>query len=161
MTRLGQSAVLLVVLSFLFCNANQASAQTDLNDVHITSRLTTASLDNAASKTAEVSKAEYLASASYGTPAKPTIRTSVDLVMVPVTITDSLHRPVLGLDQDNFELFENKKPREIKHFSSEDAPISLGIIVDASGSMADKIERILRNAATRQRLHQRSGKDRE
>jgi Ca-activated chloride channel family protein len=69
------------------------------------------------------------------------IRSSVDLVMVPVTITDGLNRPVTGLDQANFQLFENKKPQEIRHFSTEDTPVSVGLIVDTSGSMRDKMER--------------------
>ena len=61
--------------------------------------------------------------------------------MVPVTITDVMNRPVVGLGQNNFELYENKKPQEIKHFSSEDTPISVGIIVDTSGSMNYKLDR--------------------
>jgi Ca-activated chloride channel family protein len=69
------------------------------------------------------------------------IRTSADLVLVPVTITDGFDRPVMGLDQDNFQLYENKKPQQIKHFSSEDTPVSIGLIVDMSGSMKDKLER--------------------
>jgi Ca-activated chloride channel family protein len=69
------------------------------------------------------------------------LRTSVDLVLVPVTITDTLNRPVVGLEQGNFQLFDGKKPQEIKHFSGEDTPVSLGIIVDTSGSIGDKIER--------------------
>ena len=69
------------------------------------------------------------------------IRTSVDLVLVPVSITDGSHRPVIGLDQDNFQVFEGKKPQEIKHFSSEDTPVSIGILVDTSGSMSYKLER--------------------
>jgi Ca-activated chloride channel family protein len=47
----------------------------------------------------------------------------------------------MGLDQDNFQLYENKKPQQIKHFSSEDTPVSIGLIVDMSGSMKDKLER--------------------
>ena len=50
--------------------------------------------------------------------------------LVPVTITDNLNRPVTGLDQDNFQLFEDKKPQEIKNFSDEDTPVSIGLIVD-------------------------------
>jgi Ca-activated chloride channel homolog len=69
------------------------------------------------------------------------IRTSADLVIVPVTITDAFNRPIVGLDQDNFRLFENHKPQEIKNFSSEDAPVSVGVILDTSGSMATKLER--------------------
>ena len=70
------------------------------------------------------------------------IRSNVDLVTVPVTITDNLNRPVVGLDQDNFQLFEDKKPQEIRHFSNEDTPVSIGLIVDMSGSMHDKVNRI-------------------
>ena len=69
------------------------------------------------------------------------IRTRADLVTVPVTITDELNRPILGLDENNFQLFENKKPQQIKNFSSEDAPISIGIILDTSRSMGNKLER--------------------
>jgi Ca-activated chloride channel homolog len=69
------------------------------------------------------------------------IRSKVDLVMVPVTITDGLNRPVIGLEQDNFQLFEDKKPQAIKNFSTEDTPVSVGLIVDVSGSMTDKMER--------------------
>jgi Ca-activated chloride channel family protein len=73
---------------------------------------------------------------------RPAIRQSADLVLVPVSVTDPLGRLVTGLREDNFEVFENKKPQEIRHFSSDDAPVSLGIIVDTSGSMKDKMERV-------------------
>jgi Ca-activated chloride channel homolog len=69
------------------------------------------------------------------------IKKEVDLVLVPVTITDQMDRLITGLDKNNFQVFEGKQQQEIKHFSSEDAPISLGIIFDMSGSMASKIER--------------------
>src|SRR5207237_1712003 len=49
--------------------------------------------------------------------------------------------PVTGLDRDNFSVFEGKEAQEIKSFSSEDAPVSLGVIFDMSGSMSSKIER--------------------
>ena len=69
------------------------------------------------------------------------IRATADLVTVPVTITDALNRPILGLDQKNFEVFENKKAQQIKNFSTEDAPISVGILLDTSHSMTTKLER--------------------
>jgi Ca-activated chloride channel family protein len=62
--------------------------------------------------------------------------------MVPVTITDNLNRPVTGLDRNNFELYEDKKPQEIKNFSSEDTPVSVGLIVDTSGSMQNKMDKV-------------------
>jgi len=58
-----------------------------------------------------------------------------------VTVTDAKDRIVVGLDQGNFQVYEGKQPQQIKHFSSEDAPVSLGVILDTSGSMATKIDR--------------------
>ncbi|MBV9340473.1 MAG: VWA domain-containing protein [Acidobacteria bacterium] len=71
----------------------------------------------------------------------PTLKSKVDLVLVPVTVTDPMNRLVTGLDRENFQIFEGKDRQEVKHFSSEDAPISLGVIFDMSGSMSSKIER--------------------
>jgi len=68
-------------------------------------------------------------------------KVDVNLVLVPVTITDPMNRLVTGLDRENFNLFEGRDQQEIKTFSSEDAPISLGVIFDMSGSMSSKIER--------------------
>jgi Ca-activated chloride channel family protein len=69
------------------------------------------------------------------------LRVDVDLVLIPATITDPMNRLVTGLERDNFELFENGEKQEIRHFSSEDAPLSLGVIFDTSGSMSNKIEK--------------------
>ncbi len=69
------------------------------------------------------------------------IRVDVDLVLVPLTVTDPLNRLVTGLDKDNFSLFENNYPQTIKTFSSEDAPVSIGVIMDLSGSMTNKVIR--------------------
>jgi len=63
------------------------------------------------------------------------IRKNVELVLVPVTLTDDMGRVVVGLSQDNFKVFEGKQLQEIKHFSSEDSPVSLGVILDLSSSM--------------------------
>jgi Ca-activated chloride channel family protein len=77
---------------------------------------------------------------SLRTHTKP-IRVDVDLVLVPVTITDPMNRLVTGLEKDNFVLLDNGEKQAIQHFSSEDAPISLGVIFDMSGSMSNKIEK--------------------
>ena len=69
------------------------------------------------------------------------MKVDVNLVLVPVTITDPMNRLVTGLDRENFTVYEGKDQQEIKHFSSEDAPVSLGVIFDMSGSMSSKIER--------------------
>ena len=69
------------------------------------------------------------------------IKVDVNLVLVSVSIVDPLNRQVTGLDKENFEVFEGKQRQEIRHFSSEDAPVSVGAIFDVSGSMAGKIDR--------------------
>src|SRR5262249_30133633 len=71
----------------------------------------------------------------------PMITKKVDLVLVPVTVTDPMNRLVTGLDKENFAVYEGKEQQDVRHFSSEDAPISLGVIFDMSGSMSSKIER--------------------
>ncbi len=67
-------------------------------------------------------------------------RVDVDLVLVPVSVIDPKNRPVLGLKKNDFRLFENEQPQDIQYFSAEDVPISVGVIMDLSKSMADKIE---------------------
>ena len=81
-----------------------------------------------------------LVSPSLNTHVRP-LKVDVDLVLVPVTITDPMNRLVTGLEKDNFELFEGGSKEDIKSFSSEDAPVSLGVIFDSSGSMSSKMDR--------------------
>ncbi len=69
------------------------------------------------------------------------IRMNVDMVLVPVTVTDPMNRLVTGLEQDDFQVFENTKQQKIRSFASEDAPVSIGIIFDLSGSMTSKLIR--------------------
>jgi Ca-activated chloride channel homolog len=63
----------------------------------------------------------------------------VDLALVNVTVTDPYNRIVTGLEPDNFRIFEDKIEQEVVNFSSEDVPISIGVILDLSGSMAHKL----------------------
>jgi Ca-activated chloride channel homolog len=117
----------LIPLLVVFSLSIAASGQSSLDEVHI------------------VPRAPLIASAEAETMPRgevPLIKKSADLVLVPVTVTDTLGRLVTGLRSDNFQIFEDKKPQEIRHFSSDDAPVSIGIIVDTSGSMADKMERV-------------------
>lgn len=69
------------------------------------------------------------------------MQVDVDLVLVNVTVTDDWNRIVTGLDKENFAVVEGNEVQMVRHFSSEDAPISLGVIFDMSGSMSDKIEK--------------------
>jgi Ca-activated chloride channel family protein len=120
----ARSASCLAMSLFLFGFTATAGAQLSTDDVHI----------------AVQPRGIELATASPG-PKLGVIRARADLVTVPVTITDELNRPIIGLGENNFQLFENRKPQQIKNFSSEDAPISIGIILDTSRSMTNKLER--------------------
>ncbi len=64
-----------------------------------------------------------------------TIRVDTTLVVIPVTVTDPMNRFVLGLDKKDFSIFEDGTEQKITHFSAEDAPLSVGILFDTSGSM--------------------------
>ncbi len=77
---------------------------------------------------------------------KPPIHTApiqidVNMVIVNVTVTDPYDRIVTGLDQTNFQVYDEKVEQKIEAFSTEDAPISVGLIFDSSGSMSDKIQK--------------------
>jgi len=65
----------------------------------------------------------------------------VNMVVVNVTVTDPFDRIVTGLDQENFQIYDEKVEQKIVAFSTEDAPISVGMVFDCSGSMGDKIQK--------------------
>jgi Ca-activated chloride channel homolog len=69
------------------------------------------------------------------------IQVDVSLVLVNVTVTDPYDRLVTGLGKENFRVFEDGTQQEIVNLSSGDVPISIGVIFDMSGSMADKLEK--------------------
>jgi Ca-activated chloride channel family protein len=124
------SSCLIALSLFLFAAAATFAQDPDVEDVHVAPRVDPQPAD----------KADDIALDTVHTHA-PMIKSKVDLVLVPVTVTDPMNRLVTGLDKENFEVFEGKDRQEVRHFSAEDAPISLGVIFDMSGSMASKIER--------------------
>ena len=69
------------------------------------------------------------------------IRVDVNLVLVPATVTDPMNRLVTGLEKENFEVYDNNVGQVIKSFSTEDAPVTIGVIFDLSGSMSSKFQR--------------------
>jgi Ca-activated chloride channel family protein len=140
-----------------------SAAQTDVNDVHVVPREvqpheaesarageakvegTTKTEETKTEGTKTETQTEEIAKqtvipASLSDRVRP-LKVAVDLVLVPVTITDPMNRLVTGLERENFELFEGNAKEEIKSFSSEDAPVSLGVIFDSSGSMSSKMDR--------------------
>ncbi len=72
---------------------------------------------------------------------KSNIRIDTTVVQIPVTVTDPLGRFVTGLEQKDFRIFEDKVEQKVQYFASEDAPISVGLIFDTSGSMGTKLEK--------------------
>jgi Ca-activated chloride channel homolog len=84
------------------------------------------------------------ADVKHDTPGQPITRDQVvhidvNLALVNVTVTDPYNRIVTGLEPDNFRVFEDNIEQEVVNFSSEDVPISIGVILDLSGSMANKL----------------------
>ncbi|MBV9405920.1 MAG: VWA domain-containing protein, partial [Acidobacteriaceae bacterium] len=75
------------------------------------------------------------------------IRVDKTLVLINVTVTDPLNRIVTGLEKEHFRLFEDKIEQQITQFSSEDAPISIGLVFDTSGSMGSKLQKSRQAAA--------------
>jgi VWFA-related protein len=75
------------------------------------------------------------------------IRIDTTLVQIPVTVTDPLNRFVTGLDKEYFKLFEDKTEQQVIQFSSEDAPVSIGLVFDISGSMGNKLQKSRQAAA--------------
>ena len=75
------------------------------------------------------------------TPRGRTLRIDTTVVLIPVTVTDPLNRFVTGLEKEHFRLFEDKVEQKVTHFSSEDAPVSIGIVFDTSGSMGAKLQK--------------------
>jgi len=69
------------------------------------------------------------------------IQLQARLVSLTVTVSDSLGRFVTGLQQRHFQVFDDGVKQEIAHFSDDDAPLTLGIIFDVSGSMSDLTSR--------------------
>jgi Ca-activated chloride channel homolog len=75
-----------------------------------------------------------------------TIGVSVDLVVVHTSVYDKNGHFVGGLKKENFKLFEDGVAQNVSFFSQEDVPVSMGITLDISGSMRNKIEMVNRSA---------------
>lgn len=67
------------------------------------------------------------------------LRVNSTLVVIPVTVTDASNRYVLGLGKANFSIFEDGVQQKISQFAAEEAPLSVGLLVDTSGSMGSKL----------------------
>jgi Ca-activated chloride channel family protein len=111
-------------------------------DANAATSVASANEDGNAAKDASKAK-EDVKHDTPGLVLKPgqTMHMDVDLALVNVTVTDPYNRLVTGLDTDNFRVFEDNVEQELVTFSAEDVPISIGVIFDFSGSMANKISK--------------------
>ncbi len=110
--------------------AGSAGSQTAVDQVHV------APLKQTAARNGEP---ESGTAPTLHARLKP-VRVDVELVLVPVTVTDALNRPLTGLEKKDFLLYEDDRQQHIRYFAQEDAPLSLGVILDLSKSMKNKIE---------------------
>jgi Ca-activated chloride channel homolog len=125
-------------LAAILCAANALAQDDPLNKVHVNPP------PNTVPATGAPPGAEAPAlSGPAALKARPgaMIKMNVDLVLIPVTVTDPMNRLVTGLEKDDFQVYENNNEETITSFASEDAPVSIGIIFDLSGSMTSKLIR--------------------
>jgi len=123
-------AIACLLIPSLFMSSHVRGQSVD--DVHVVSRtnsdhVTAANAPSMSEKSAPSART------------KP-VRVAVDLVQVPVVVTDAMNRPVVNLTKQDFLLYEEDKPEEIRYFMTDEAPISAAVLFDVSKSMTDKID---------------------
>ncbi len=116
--RSGRLPLCLLAVALTLIAAGHVAAQADINDVHVLPRPVSASL----------------------APSQHVVRTNVDLVLVNVTVLDRAGRAVAGLEPTNFAVLDDKGPQVVRYLSNVDEPISLVVVLDASASMAPKMQ---------------------
>src|SRR5579875_2550119 len=122
---------LLFLLLAPFLLPSPAQGQDDpLNQVHINSQPVAAKTDPSIPLTPGASLRSGIQ-----------FRVDTNIVLVPLTVTDPMDRLVTGLDKQNFAIFENGHQQNIRSFACDDAPVSVGIVLDLSGSMSNKVAR--------------------
>src|SRR5205807_8637532 len=117
---ISSSAWVAVVLLAACGLVPAAWTQDSAEDVHVSPRLQQPQTNNNRPEDSELK-----------THTKP-VKVDVNLVLVSVSIVDPLNRQVTGLDKENFQVFEGRERQEIRHFSRDDAPVSVGAILDVS-----------------------------
>ena len=138
-----------IPLPSVMATRSKVPASSDYEEIHIQPMLhpsTPTAAPGIPGNSAEKTKFDAKPPAAAGAATDPSLRThtkpirvDVDLVLVPVTITDPSDRPVMGLAKENFIVMDNGEQQEIENFSCEDAPVTVGVIFDISGSMAHKL----------------------
>jgi Ca-activated chloride channel family protein len=139
LVRKSWSAVVCAIAIAVFCAPGVQAQDDPLDKVHVPPPSTS----NPATTGAPAGVDAPAPIGADSAKAKPgtMIRMNVDMVLVPVTVTDPMNRLVTGLEQDDFQVYENNGEQRIKSFAAEDAPVSIGIVFDLSGSMTSKLTR--------------------
>ena len=125
MARTFRNSLYIVCTSLLFCSSGTAFQSHD-DRVEIATRM-------AATPATELLPAH--------------LRVDTSLVLVPVHVTTPLGVSVTDLNKSNFQIFEDNVEQTITHFAKDDAPLSIGLVFDASGSMRNKLHKSSEAAA--------------
>ena len=72
---------------------------------------------------------------------RPDLRVDTNLVLIPITVCDPQGRPVVGLEKQNFRLYDERQEQPISQFSTDDQPVAVGMVFDTSSSMGAKLHR--------------------
>ena len=131
MSRSGFSSILIALFLFSAIFTANVFSQQERHDPSSKAK----SPDQPASSTRERSDGQQ--PAPTGPSQKPPIKLNTKLVSVTVTVSDRYGRFVSGLTKDDFEVFDDNVKQDIEIFGDEDAPVSIGIVYDVSGSMSD------------------------
>jgi Ca-activated chloride channel homolog len=79
---------------------------------------------------------------------QPTFTAQLELVVLHVMVKDRKGSYVTGLSQDAFTILEDSEPQSIHYFGQEDAPATVGIVIDSSGSMGTLRDRVIASAGS-------------
>jgi Ca-activated chloride channel family protein len=76
------------------------------------------------------------------------VSTSAELVVLPVTVSDKHGNLVADLPRERFTVYDNGRAQSVALFSSEDTPVTVGLVIDSSGSMGPKLSEVIIAAMT-------------
>src|SRR3954471_6563022 len=124
--------VLPVCLGAVLAFTTSAFAQSQ-DDVHVVPRPGTMDRSDCTTDT------DCILGSNHLKPRPERLRVDVDLVLVPVVVTDTFNRPVTGLTKDSFELVDDGEKQKIHFFSLEDGPLSVALVLDISNSMVNRV----------------------
>ena len=78
---------------------------------------------------------------------EPTLRIDTSLVLIPAQVTTREGAPIMDLKRQDFRIYEDGAEQEISYFAKDDAPVSIGLLFDSSGSMRNKKQKSSEAAA--------------